>query len=76
MNILTGLSYIFIGLAGLYQIWQTFVGASVGLEVFRMKHTWSMLVVDVLVAILGVVLFVISVFSILTGIITLIGGTL
>jgi len=76
MNIVVGLSYIFIGLACLYQIWQTFVGVSVGLEVFRMKHTWSMLVVDVLIALLGVVLFVISVFSILAGITTLLGGTL
>lgn len=76
MVILTGLSYIFIGLVGLYQIWQTFVGVSIGMEVFHLKRTWSVLVVDLIIALLGVLLFVISVFSILTGIVTLIGGTL
>ena len=76
MNIIVGLSYIFIGVSCLYQIWQTFVGVSIGMEVFHLKRTWSVLVVDLIIALLGVVLFVISVFSILAGITTLIGGTL
>lgn len=76
MNIIVGLSYIFIGVSGLYQIWQTFVGVSIGMEVFHLKRTWSVLVVDLIIALLGVVLFVISVFSILAGITTLLGGTL
>ena len=76
MNVIVGLSYIFIGVSGLYQIWQTFVGVSIGMEVFHLKRTWSVLVVDLIIALLGVVLFVISVFSILAGITTLIGGTL
>ena len=76
MNVIVGLSYIFIGLSCLYQIWQTFVGVSIGMEVFHLKRTWSVLIVDLIIALLGVVLFVISVFSILTGITTLIGGTL
>ena len=76
MNVIVGLSYIFIGVSGLYQMWQTFVGVSIGMEVFHLKRTWSVLVVDLIIALLGVVLFVISVFSILAGITTLIGGTL
>ena len=76
MNIILGLSYIFIGVSGLYQIWQTFVGVSVGMEVFHLKRTWSVLVVDLMIAFLGVLLFVISVFAIVTGITTLIGGAL
>ena len=76
MNIIVGLSYIFIGVSGLYQIWQTFVGVSVGMEVFHLKRTWSVLVVDLMIAFLGVLLFVISVFAIVTGITTLIGGAL
>ena len=76
MNVIVGLSYIFIGVSGLYQIWQTFVGVSIGMEVFHLKRTWSVLVVDLIIALLGVVLFVISVFSILAGITTLLGGTL
>ena len=76
MNIIVGLSYIFIGVSGLYQIWQTFVGASIGMEVFHLKRTWSVLVVDLMIAFLGVLLFVISVFAIVTGITTLIGGAL
>ena len=76
MNVIVGLSYIFIGVSGLYQIWQTFIGVSIGMEVFHLKRTWSVLVVDLIIALLGVVLFVISVFSILAGITTLIGGTL
>ena len=76
MNIIVGLSYIFIGVSGLYQIWQTFVGASIGMEVFHLKRTWSVLVVDLIIALLGVVLFVISVSAILAGITALIGGTL
>ena len=76
MNVIVGLSYIFIGVSCLYQIGQTFVGVSIGMEVFHLKRTWSVLVVDLIIALLGVVLFVISVFSILAGITTLIGGTL
>ena len=76
MNVIVGLSYIFIGVSGLYQIWQTFVGVSIGMEVFHLKRTWSVLVVDLIIALLGVVLFVISVFAILAGITTLLGGTL
>ena len=76
MNIIVGLSYIFIGLACLYQIWQTFVGVSVGVEVFKLKHDWSMILVDILIALLCSVLFIISVYSILFGITVLIGGTL
>ena len=76
MYIFVGLSYIFIGVSGLYQIWQTFVGVSIGMEVFHLNRTWSVLVVDLIIALLGVVLFVISVFSILAGITTLIGGVL
>ena len=76
MNVIVGLSYIFIGVSCLYQIWQQFVGVSIGMEVFHLKRTWSVLVVDLIIALLGVVLFVISVFSILAGITTLIGGTL
>lgn len=75
MNIIVGLSYIFIGVSGLYEIWQTFVGVSIGLEVFRMKHDRSAFFVDVLIALLGTLLFVISVFAILAGITTLLGGT-
>ena len=76
MYIFVGLSYIFIGVSGLYQIWQTFVGVSMGLEVFRMKHDRSAFFVDVLIALLGTLLFVISVFAILAGITTLLGGAL
>ena len=76
MYIFVGLSYIFIGVSGLYQIWQTFVGVSMGLEVFRMKHDRSMILVDILIALLCSVLFIISVYSILFGITVLIGGTL
>lgn len=76
MNVIVGLSYIFIGVSGLYQIWQTFVGVSIGMEVFHLERTWSVLVVDLIIALLCVVLFVISVFAILTGITTLLGGTL
>ena len=76
MNVIVGLSYIFIGVSGLYQIWQTFIGVSIGMEVFHLKRTWSVLVVDLIIALLGVVLFIISVFAILTGITTLLGGTL
>ena len=75
MNIVVGLSYIFIGVSGLYQIWQTFIGVSMGLEVFRMKHNWSALFVDVLIGLLGTLLFVVSVFAILAGINALLGGT-
>ena len=75
MNVIVGLSYIFIGVSGLYQIWQTFVGVSIGMEVFHLKRTWSVLVVDLIIALLGVLLFVISVFAILNGITTLLGGT-
>ena len=75
MNIIVGLSYIFIGVSSLYEIWQTFVGVSIGLEVFRMKHDRSAFFVDVLIALLGTLLFVISVFAILAGITTLLGGT-
>ena len=76
MNIVVGLSYIFIGVSGLYQIWQTFVGVSIGMEVFKLKHDWSMILVDILIALLCSVLFIISVYSILFGITVLIGGTL
>ena len=76
MNVIVGLSYIFIGLACLYDIWQTFVGVSVGVEVFKLKHDWSMILVDILIALLCSVLFIISVYSILFGITVLIGGTL
>ena len=76
MNVIVGLSYIFIGLACLYDIWQTFVGVSVGVEVFKLKHDWSMILVDILIALLCSVLFIISVYSILFGIMVLIGGTL
>ena len=76
MNIIVGLSYIFIGLSCLYQIWQTFVGVSIGMEVFKLKHDWSMIIVDILIALLCSVLFIISVYSILFGITVLIGGTL
>ena len=76
MYIFVGLSYIFIGVSGLYQIWQTFVGVSMGLEVFRMKHDRSAFFVDVLIALLGTLLFVISALAILTGITTLLGGVL
>ena len=76
MNIVVGLSCIFIGLACLYDIWQTFVGVSVGVEVFKLKHDWSMILVDILIALLCSVLFIISVYSILFGITVLIGGTL
>ena len=76
MNIIVGLSYIFIGLSCLYQIWQTFVGVSIGMEVFKLKHDWSMILVDILIALLCSVLFIISVYSILFGITTLLGGTL
>ena len=76
MNIIVGLSYIFIGLDCLYQIWQTFVGVSVGVEVFKLKHDWSMILVDILIALLCSVLFIISVYSILFGITVLLGGTL
>ena len=76
MNIIVGLSYIFIGLSCLYQIWQTFVGVSIGMEVFKLKHDWSMILVDILIALLCSVLFIISVYSILFGITVLIGGTL
>ena len=76
MNVIVGLSYIFIGVSGLYQIWQTFIGVSMGLEVFRMKHDRSAFFVDVLIALLGTLLFVISALAIFTGITTLIGGVL
>ena len=76
MNVIVGLSYIFIGVSGLYQIWQTFIGVSMGLEVFRMKHDRSDFLVDVLIALLGTLLFVISALAIFTGITTLLGGTL
>ena len=76
MNIIVGLSYIFIGLACLYGIWQTFVGVSIGMEVFKLKHDWSMILVDILIALLCSVLFIISVYSILFGITVLLGGTL
>ena len=76
MNVIVGLSYIFIGLACLYDIWQTFVGVSVGVEVFKLKHDWSMILVDILIALLCSVLFIISVYSILFGITTLLGGAL
>ena len=76
MNIVVGLSYIFIGLSCLYQIWQTFVGVSIGMEVFKLKHDWSMILVDILIALLCSVLFIISVYSILFGITVLLGGTL
>ncbi len=76
MNVIVGLSYIFIGVSGLYQIWQTFIGVTMKLEILRMKHTWDMFLVDILIGVLGVVLFVISVFAILAGITTLMGGTL
>ena len=76
MYIFVGLSYIFIGVSGLYQIWQTFVGVSMGLEVFRMKHDRSAFFVDALIALLGTLLFVISALAIFTGITTLLGGTL
>mgnify|MGYP003604774037 FL=1 len=76
MNIIVGLSYIFIGLSCLYQIWQTFVGVSIGMEVFKLKHDWSMILVDILIALLCSVLFIISVYSILFGITVLLGGTL
>ncbi len=76
MNVIVGLSYIFIGLACLYDIWQTFVGVSVGVEVFKLKHDWSMILVDILIALLCSVLFIISVYSILFGITVLIGGIL
>ena len=76
MNVIVGLSYIFLGISGLYQMWQTFVGVSIGMEVFHLKRTWSVLVVDLIIALLGVVLFVISVSAILAGITALIGGTL
>ena len=76
MNIIVGLSYIFIGVSCLYQIWQTFVGVSIGMEVFKLKHDWSMILVDILIALLCSVLFIISVYSILFGITVLLGGTL
>ena len=76
MNIVVGLSYIFIGLSCLYQIWQTFVGVSIGMEVFKLKHDWSMILVDILIALLCSVLFIISVYSILFGITVLLGGAL
>ena len=76
MNVIVGLSYIFIGLVGLYQIWKVFMSFSIELEILRMKHTWVMLFVDILIGVLGALLFVISVFAILAGITTLIGGTL
>ena len=76
MYIIVGLSYIFIGLSCLYQIWQTFVGVSIGMEVFKLKHDWSMILVDILIALLCFVLFIISVYSILFGITVLLGGTL
>ena len=76
MYIFVGLSYIFIGVSGLYQILQTFVGVSMGLEVFRMKHDRSAFFVDVLIALLGTLLFVISALAIFTGITILLGGTL
>ena len=76
MNVIVGLSYIFIGLSCLYQIWQTFVGVSIGMEVFKLKHDWSMILVDILIALLCSVLFIISVYSILFGITVLLGGTL
>lgn len=75
MNIITGLSYIVIGVSGLYQIWHTFIGVSMGLEVFRMKHDWSALFVDILIGLLGTLLFVVSVFAIFVGINALLGGT-
>ena len=76
MNVIVGLSYIFIGVSGLYQIWQTFIGVTMKLEIVRMKHTWVMFFVDILIGVLGALLFVISVFAILAGITTLMGGTL
>lgn len=76
MNVIVGLSYIFIGVSGLYQIWTTFIGVTMELEILRMKHTWVMLLVDILIGVLGALLFVVSVFAILAGITTLIGGTL
>ena len=76
MNIIVGLSYIFIGLSCLYQIWQSIVGVSIGMEVFKLKHDWSMILVDILIALLCSVLFIISVYSILFGITVLLGGTL
>lgn len=76
MDIIVGLSYIFIGLVGLYQIWKVFMSFSIELEILRMKHTWVMLFVDILIGVLGALLFVVSVFAILAGITTLIGGTL
>ena len=76
MNVIVGLSYIFIGVSGLYQIWQTFIGVSMGLAVFRLKHDRSAFLVDVLIALLGTLLFVISALAIFTGITTLLGGTL
>ena len=72
MNVIVGLSYIFLGLACLYDIWQTFVGVSVGVEVFKLKHDWSMILVDILIALLCSVLFIISVYSTLLGITVLI----
>ena len=76
MNIIVGLSYIFIGLVGLYQIWKVFMSFSIELEILRMKHTWVMLFVDILIGVLGALLFVASVFAILAGITSLLGGTL
>ena len=76
MNVIVGLSYIFIGVSGLYQICQTFIGVSMGLEVFRMKHDRSAFFLGVLIALLGTLLFVISVFAIFAGITTLLGGAL
>lgn len=76
MNIIVGLSYIFIGVSGLYQIWTTFIGVTMGLEVFRMKHDRSAFFLDVLIALLGTLLFVISALAIFTGITTLLGGRL
>ena len=76
MSVIVGLSYIFIGVFGLYQIWTTFIGVTMELEILRMKHTWVMLLVDILIGVLGALLFVVSVFAILVGITTLLGGTL
>jgi len=76
MYVIVGLSYIFIGLVGLYQIWKVFMSFSIELEILRMKHTWVMLFVDILIGVLGALLFVISALAIFTGITTLLGGAL
>ena len=76
MVILTGLSYIVIGFCGLYTVWNTFVSVSSVLEVFKMKRTFSVFFLDILLSIMGAFLFILSLFGVCVGVNILAGGVL